>query len=166
MIKTTVMLSEELHQKIKEYGFKNKLSLGEVVRQGVESFLGPISQESQNTDKPMVTDAETSVKPEWKDEAFKKQVVAANSMDKALEEVYGPPLETKEQMKKENTKLNKHLNKIKTAANFLNNLPANEESIKNAYKRGDLDLMIPLIKSKKEKSFVRKRGEMSVEDYV
>lgn len=55
MIKTTIMLPEELHQKIKEYGFKNKLSLGEVVRQSIEKALGPLSQESQNTPKPVVT---------------------------------------------------------------------------------------------------------------
>jgi hypothetical protein len=46
MIQTNISLSIELHQKIKQYGFRNRLSLSAVIRESLGKFLGPIQQES------------------------------------------------------------------------------------------------------------------------
>lgn len=87
-------------------------------------ITGPISQESQNTDKPVVTD------------------------------LYSESIYAKEQMKKENTKLNRYLNsKLRKA-------------VKEGADEQDALIRKVLTEEPKEKPFVQKRGELDIDNYV
>jgi hypothetical protein len=58
MKQTNISLPEELHEKLKEYGFKNSLSQSAVIRKALEKFLGPIGEDSIVTppqSKPLKT---------------------------------------------------------------------------------------------------------------